>query len=119
VLEERVDLVDAMAAAVVARAAGILTGPVGVDSQRVILLEVLGRDRLEQRPPRVPVEPISDRARRDAAVEDLEDLVGLALRVDSGIDEVRTGAVAARHRELRQRLGEHRADHVEVARHQS
>src|SRR5205823_3479424 len=52
-LEVDVALLDAVAAAVEAGAARIGDGRVAVDPQRVVRLQVLGRDVLEQRPPGV------------------------------------------------------------------
>ena len=101
VLEERVDLLHAVSAAVVPGPAGVSPHPVSVDAQGVVLLEVLGGDGLEQRPPGVAVEAVAGRPGRDPAVQDLEDLVGLAAGVDARVDEVRARPVAAGHRELR------------------
>ena len=70
-LEVDVALLDPVAAAVQAGAAGVGDRRVAVDPQRIVGLEVLGRDVLEQRPPRVAVHPVADRPAGDAAVEDL------------------------------------------------
>src|SRR4029078_2993614 len=65
-LEVDVALLDAVAAAVEAGAARAGDGRVAVDPQRVVRCEVLGRDVLEQRPPRVAVHPVADRPAGDA-----------------------------------------------------
>ena len=65
-------------AAMQARAAGVRDRRVPVDAQRIVGLEVLGRDVLEQRPPRVAVHAVADRPAGDAAVEDLHRVEELA-----------------------------------------
>src|SRR6188508_141554 len=84
-LEVHVALLDAVPAPVQAGPARVCDGRVAVDPQRVVRLEVLGRDVLEQRPPRVAVHPVADRPPGDAAVEDLHRVEELALTVPAGI----------------------------------
>ena len=64
-LEVDVPLLHGVAAAVQAGAARVRDRRIAVDPQRVVRLEVLGRDVLEQRPPRVAVHPVTVRPPRD------------------------------------------------------
>ncbi len=86
-------------------------------SRGVILLDVLGGDAEELGPPTVPVDAVLAGKRRDAAVQDLHGLEGLAVVLDAGIDEVRARPVAPRHLEVVQSLGVNGLQNVELPRH--
>src|SRR4029078_10932113 len=93
-LEVDVALLDPVAATVEPGAAGGGDGRVAVDAERVVRLEVLGRDVLEERPPRVAVHAVADRTAGNTAVEDLHRVENLALSVPAGIEHVRARPVA-------------------------
>ena len=77
---EHVRLLDPRAAAVEARAAGVARRDVARDPHRVVALGVLRGRRPEERPPRVPVEPVGLVPGREPAEEELDELEVLARR---------------------------------------
>ena len=114
--EEHVGLLDRGAAAVEPGASGVARRDVARDPHRVVALGVLRGRRAEQRPPRVPVEPVGRVPGRKPAEQQLDELEVLAGAVVAREDEERARPVPGRHRELGRLLAEGAAHAVEEAR---
>ena len=114
--EKEKDLLDAVAAAVLAGAAAVDDRRVALDQHRIVGLQVLAGDVLEQRPPRMAVQAVADRTARNAAIENFHELERPAGLVDARIKEVRARAVAGRGRHFRRVVAQRPAEHVELPR---
>jgi hypothetical protein len=114
--QKAISALDAATAPVLTRAAGVAASRVLLDQQRVILLHVLHRHGEKLRPPGMAVEAVLAGNSGDAAVQDLHRLERLAVRLDTGVDEVRARAVGAGDIEA-DGLGVDRPEHVEQPRH--
>ena len=116
-LLEHVRHVDAVAAAVQPRAAGVGHGLPLLDAQRVVRLQVLAGDVDEARPQRVPVRPVAERPPGYAAEADRVELEPLARavarRVVARVHEVRRRREARRVEQRRVGLPQQAAEQVE------
>src|SRR6516225_12204807 len=93
-LEKVKDLLHPVAAAVLAGAAAVDDGRVAFHQDRIIGFQILARDILEQRPPRMAVEAVAEGTARNAAIENFHQLERAAGLVQAGIQEVWARAVA-------------------------
>src|SRR4029079_16000734 len=68
-LEEQINLLAPVSAAVLPGAAGVHDRAVALDEHGIVGLQVFARNVLEQRPPGMPVHAVTDRAAGNDAVE--------------------------------------------------
>lgn len=89
VAEEAVQRALRIAAAKEARAAAVRDALVGLDEQREVQLDGLGRDALDGREEAVAVGPVADGARRHPAEADLVQQEPIPRRLEARVEEVR------------------------------